>query len=128
MPGMSMPKGDSATIQRFRELVPKSPGIEVRKMFGHEAAFVHGNLFFGTFGTQIFVRLGEKERSEALSIPGAAPFAPMAGRPMAEYVVLPASLWGTRREAEAWVERSKRFALTLPAKTKKARSAGSKGK
>lgn len=85
-------------------------------MFGQPAAFARGNLFLGVFGDDIFVRLGEADRQEALAIPGAKLFAPMAGRPMREYVVLPGSLLSDSRRAADWVGRSLRFAGTLAPK------------
>src|SRR5689334_2939667 len=88
MPGM--PKADSATMERFTALLPKDPRNQIRPMFGHRAAFVNGRMFAGTFGTDIVVRLDEDARAELLAVSGARIFAPMKGRPMKEYVMLPA--------------------------------------
>jgi TfoX/Sxy family transcriptional regulator of competence genes len=128
MPGMSMPPGDPEVVRQFQALVPDSTEVEVRKMFGHLAAFARGNLFFGTFGPSIFVRLGEEERARALALPGAETFAPMAGRPMREYIVLPGALWAKPKEARVWVDRSLAFALALPAKKKTASPPRSKAR
>ena len=65
--------------------------VAIRPMFGHKAAFVNGNMFTGTFGKHVFVRLDEPSRAELLTVAGANPFEPMKGRPMTEYVQLPES-------------------------------------
>src|SRR5207302_1511128 len=84
----AMPKADPETLERFLALVPDDPRVAVKPMFGHRAAFVNGNMFFGTFGHDLILRLPAPEREELLR-QGAAIFAPMAGRPMKEYVMLP---------------------------------------
>lgn len=85
-------------------------------MFGYASAFVNGNIFAGTFQDAIVVRLAENDRVALLKLKGAAPFEPM-GRPMKEYVVLPASIIATPKTLGAWLERGHRYALALTAKT-----------
>jgi TfoX/Sxy family transcriptional regulator of competence genes len=60
---MRMPKADKETEALFRSLLPNDPRISVRPMFGHAAAFVNGNLFAGTFGAHIFVRLRDDDEA-----------------------------------------------------------------
>jgi TfoX/Sxy family transcriptional regulator of competence genes len=85
-------------------------------MFGNIAAFVNGNMFAGVFGPDLFVRLPEEERAEAVDA-GAVEFTPVPGRAMKEYVSLPRT-WGQERgEMGAWIERSLRWAAQLPPKT-----------
>ena len=85
-------------------------------MFGYASAFVNGNMFAGTFQDAIVVRLAESDRVALLKLKGAAPFEPM-GRPMKEYVVVPASIVATPKALGAWIERGHRYALALPAKS-----------
>ena len=47
------------------------------------------------------------------------PFAPMPGRAMKEYVVVPAALVSRPAALRAWLERALTYADTLPAKKKK---------
>jgi TfoX/Sxy family transcriptional regulator of competence genes len=115
-----MPKSDAATAARFRAALPDNPDILVRPMFGHTAGFINGNMFAGTFGQDVFVRLDEGNRSKLLTAPGAMPFAPMKGRVMAEYVQLPRSADASM--TASWVARALEWTATLPPKTK-ARSA-----
>jgi TfoX/Sxy family transcriptional regulator of competence genes len=116
---MPMPKADSAARQFLDTLLPDDPRITVRPMFGNVAAFVNGNMFAGVFGAALFVRLPETEREELLSVPGAAEFAPMPGRPMQEYATLPESWRGEPETARAWLLRSLEWAAALPPKEKK---------
>jgi hypothetical protein len=113
---MEMPKADTETVRLFASLVPPDPGVVVKKVFGHPAAFAHGNMFFGVFGSQIWVRLPENDRTDLLKIQGARPFEPMPGRPMREYVVLPETVLATPVVASRWVGRALHHGNSLPSK------------
>ena len=114
---MKLPRPSAEATRLFRDLLPAAPGVVARKMFGQPAAFVHGHLFFGVFGGNVFVRLSEGDRTKVERIPGVVPFEPMPGRPMREYRVLPRSLLARPAEARQWVGRSLEFARGLPPKT-----------
>jgi TfoX/Sxy family transcriptional regulator of competence genes len=116
--GMSVPKPDEASKDWFRSLVPDDPNVQVRPMFGNLAAFVNGNMYLALFGAAVAVRLPEEARAELLAEKGSAAFEPMPGRPMKEYVVLPAAWRSQPTKARAWAERSFAWAATLPPKTK----------
>ena len=102
-------------VAAFDKAVPASPSVTRRPMFGYASAFVNGNMFAGTFQDSIVVRLAESDRAALLKLKGAAPFKPM-GRPMKEYIVVPAGIVAKPKELGAWIERGHRYALTLPAK------------
>jgi len=85
-----MPKADDEAKAYFRSLVPDDPRVEVKPMFGNLAAFVNKNMFLALSGEQVAVRLPEADRSKLLQEPGSSVFEPMPGRPMGEYVALPA--------------------------------------
>jgi TfoX/Sxy family transcriptional regulator of competence genes len=102
-------------VAAFDKALPASPSVTRRPMFGYASAFVNGNMFAGTFQESIVVRLVENDRVALLKLKGAAPFEPM-GRPMKEYVVVPASIVATPKALTAWIERGHRYALGLPAK------------
>lgn len=114
---MNMPKPTDADRDRFREIVPDEPSVEVKPLFGNLGAFVNGNMFMGLFGSSIGVKLDDEDRSSLLADPNAGTFGP-AERPMTGYVGLPGA-W-TALEAAPWVERSFRYASLLPVKQKKA--------
>jgi TfoX/Sxy family transcriptional regulator of competence genes len=113
---LSMPKSDPQVAALFRSLLPGDDRVMVRPMFGYAAAFVNGNMFAGTFGGQVFVRLAEPLRTELLAVAGATPFAPMPGRPMKDYVQLPPKMLGDRSAASAWVQRALESTSALPPK------------
>jgi TfoX/Sxy family transcriptional regulator of competence genes len=113
---MKMPSADAGAVEQFGRLAPSDPAVTVRKVFGHPAAFVHGNMFFGVFGADLFVRLSDSGRAEALSHPDVHLFEPMKGRPMKEYVVLPDRVRAVPAEAKRWVARSLEHVSTFPPK------------
>ena len=110
-------------VATFDRAVPGSPSVTRRPMFGYASAFVNGNMFAGTFRDSIVVRLAERDRAALLKLKGAAPFEPMAGRPMKEYVVIPPSIVANSKELGVWIERGHRYGLTLPAKSSATKTA-----
>jgi TfoX/Sxy family transcriptional regulator of competence genes len=120
----SFPKADPAATAFFHDLVPSSPGVVTKPMFGHTAAFVNGTMFMGVFGDRVLVRLAEADRESLLAEDGAGPFEPMKGRPMREYVLLPADWQDDPSQAKPWVKRSLAYASSLP--PKKPRTAAKK--
>ena len=58
-------------------------------MVGHPAGVANGRLWMGTFGGEVFVPLAEADRERWSRWLDFRPFAPMAGRPMREYLVIP---------------------------------------
>jgi TfoX/Sxy family transcriptional regulator of competence genes len=113
---MKLPPSHPHTSDRFRELLPNQAGVTSRLVFGNPAGFVEGQMFFGAFGEQLFVRLSEEDRREALGLPGSRTFEPMAGHPMREYVVLPEAIVFDTRKMRRWIDRSLAWASTLPPK------------
>ena len=113
---MKMPAAGKGATERFHELVPGDTRVAVRKMFGQPAAFANGNLFFGVFGDDVFVRLSEADQKSAEKIPGVRPFEPMEGRAMRGYWVLPTPVLASRSKADGWVAKALAYALTLPPK------------
>jgi TfoX/Sxy family transcriptional regulator of competence genes len=116
---MKMPKSDPATVRRFEALARNDPRLQLRKMFGHPAAFVNGRMCFGTFGAELFVRLSDADRREAERWPATRAFAPMAGRPMTGYWVLPPEVWEDPKLSKEWVERAIAHTSRLPKKPPK---------
>src|SRR5262245_8898464 len=100
---MKIPKPSEADKQRFRDLVPDAPGIEVKPMFGNLGAFVNGNMFMGLFGSEIGVKLTDDQLAELLAQPGSGPFGPTE-RPMGGYATLPVG-W-SRRKVTPWIDKA----------------------
>ncbi|MDA4134085.1 MAG: TfoX/Sxy family protein [Thaumarchaeota archaeon] len=116
---MKMPRPDGDDKAFFRSVLPSDPRVHVRPMFGNDAAFVNGNMFAGLFGKQLFVRLSVEDQAELLAEEGASRFAPMEGRPMSGYVVVPSAWRADPKKVGAWVEKSLAWSSRLPAKVTK---------
>ena len=113
-----MPKPSADARAAFEGLIPQHAAVTVRPMFGNVSAFVNGNMFIGLFGEDLFVRVPDEDR-ERLLAEGGADFAPMAGRPMKGYVLLPAG-WRDRPEpTRRWVDRSLEWVSAMPPKERK---------
>jgi hypothetical protein len=92
-------------------------------MFGYPAAFVHGNMVCGLFEDSVVVRLGNEGAADAVAKGKATQFAPMPGRVMSGYVLVPAADVENPKALTAWLLRALEFTLTLPAKPKKGSTA-----
>jgi hypothetical protein len=118
MPGRTMPKFTKtppAIVAAFDSASPSRGDIERRTMFSYPALFVKGNMFAFTFGPKIAVRADDKTRAK----PGMKRFEPMPGRPMGEYVEVPAKdMKGVA--LKKWMAGALAYADALPAKAKKA--------
>ena len=111
---------------KFDRAAPKDPKVVRKPMFGYPALFLNGNMFAGTFQDKIVARLSEPDRERALKA-GMKQFAPMPGRPMKEYVVVPAADVAKPAALAKWVAQAHTYAKTLPAKEKKKPSGGGRG-
>src|SRR5947209_11640443 len=87
----------------FDKAAPKDPRVVRKPMFGYPALFLNGNMFAGTFQDKVVARLAETERERAIKA-GAKRFEPMPGRPMKEYVTLPAADVAKPAALEKWIE------------------------
>jgi TfoX/Sxy family transcriptional regulator of competence genes len=105
---------------KFDSAAPKDPRVVRKPMFGYPALFLNGNMFAGTFQDKIVARLDEAARVRATKA-GAKPFEPMPGRPMKEYVVVPAADVARPAALAKWIEQARTYATTLPVKTKTAK-------
>lgn len=119
----SFTKSPPELIKRFASVADAFPDAERRQMFGYPCLFVGGSMVTGLFDESWFVRLGEPERSELLAMDGAGPFAPMPGRPISGYFVLPESVLVAEPDLQAWVGRALAFGRSLPPKVPGARAA-----
>lgn len=115
-----MKKSPLELIAKFNAVVP-GPPARARNMFGYPCAFVNDNMFMGLFAESMFLRLPTDWLKE-LSQLGGTPFEPMAGRPMAGYGVLPASIISNTMTLSSWVAKVFRVrTVTLRQEEKKGR-------
>jgi TfoX/Sxy family transcriptional regulator of competence genes len=103
----------------FRSLVPDDPRVTVRPMFGNVSAFVNGNMFFGLFGNDLFLRLSSEDRTEILKSKGASVLEPMKGKPMKDYVVVPAAWRDRPQTVRSWISKALEWSSKLPPKKTK---------
>ena len=102
-------------VAAFDKAAPSRADVERRTMFSYPALFVNGNMFAFTFGSKIAVRADEATRAK----PGIKRFEPMPGRPMGEYVEVPAKDLGAIG-LKRWMSSALAYADTLEPKAKKA--------
>lgn len=115
---ISWEKSPADLVERFESVMNAFPDMDLRKVFSYPCAFVNGNMAVGLHGGSMFLRLSQEDASELLSVRGAAPFEPMKGRPMKNYVVVPESVCTRHEELHAWITKARAFASRLPPKTK----------
>lgn len=107
----------------FSNAIPKDPRVSTLKMFGGIAAIANGHMFAGLFGRSFMVKLSEADRARAMKLDGAEPFDPMAnGRIMKDTIFMPESAMDDARELRDWLRSALRYVVTLPTKTKTART------
>ena len=111
-----LPKSPPELVARFDAVTARYPELVARKTFGNACTYLHGNMATGLFADGWFVRLGPDAAAELLAIPGAAPFSPMAGRPMTGYVLLPAAVVADDVALDGWLARCIDHVRGLPAK------------
>lgn len=118
---MKLRKSPEALVAIFDEAMPEPPATK-RKMFGFPAGFVNGNMFMGLFEDSMILRLAPESREELIQVHGGKLFAPMAGRVMKEYVVLPDAILRDRHELSSWVGKALVYGESLVPKAAKAKA------
>lgn len=110
---------DEGLAERIRDVVPKATE---KKMFGGLAWMERGNLVVGLMaqGTMsdveaIIVRCRPEETATVLKEPGVRPFE-QRGKAMKGWVLVEAEAVAEDPDLKAWIERSRSFVKTLPAK------------
>jgi TfoX N-terminal domain len=103
----------------FYAALPKDPRVETKRMFGGIVAKVNGHVFAGLFGRSTMIWLPERDRADALALPGAAPFDPMnEGRARSNKVMLPERMMAKPADLRRWIGRAFTVAARLPPKAK----------
>jgi len=93
---------------------------EKKKMFGHEVHFLNGYMFTGANVEGVFVNVGADARGVALETePGAAPFSPVEGMTMKDYLLLKEPVVSNPDSLKKWLDQGSEYLLSLPPKVKK---------
>jgi TfoX/Sxy family transcriptional regulator of competence genes len=117
---MNWRKAPELLKQTFDAALPPDEAVQRKQMFGYPAAFVNGNMFAGVHQEDVVVRLPAERRSEAIAS-GARQFEPMPGRPMREYVVIPAAHAADSGRLSTWLDEAFRFVAAMPVREPKPR-------
>jgi len=115
----SFEKSPQELVSLYRDIMTNFPETSQRLTFGYPCAYINGHMVTGLFADKMFVRLSPDDESELLAIAGATSFSPMQNRPMKNYVVLPESVLGSKKQLSMWISRSIDHVSSLPAKEKK---------
>ena len=86
------PSASPALLQAFAQTMATLPMAQTKTVFGSPAAFANGHMFAGIQNESFFLRLPDAERESFMQTVSADQWEPMPGRPMREYVVVPAPL------------------------------------
>jgi TfoX/Sxy family transcriptional regulator of competence genes len=122
MEGEKWTKSPPELVELFHDVFPGEPARS-RQMFGYPAGFLNGNMFMALHQDSFIVRLADKDREKLLKMDGAGMFEPMPGKPMREYVVLPAPVLASKTKVKQWVGKAVDYAASLPPKQPKKRAA-----
>jgi hypothetical protein len=88
---------------------------EPKKNLGYPSCFIGGHMFMGLFADKMILRLSPEDREELIA-KGGGIFEPVPGRPMKEYVTVPASVLENQTALRDWVHRSLTYGSSLPPK------------
>jgi len=118
-PMPKLEKSSPALLQAFAQTMATLPMAQIKTVFGSPAAFANGHMFAGIQNESFFLRLPDAERESFMQTVSAEQWEPMAGRPMREYVVVPAPLIEAPDQLSAWLGKSIAYVQSLPPKAAK---------
>lgn len=114
-----------AWVTAFHAALAGDDRVEQRKMFGYPAAFAGGNMAAGLHQDGLVLRLPDSDREELMRL-GGRPFEPMPGRVMSGFALAPQSFSSSPKDLRAWLDRSIRYASSMPKKASKGKAGGAK--
>ena len=112
-------KSSPALLQAFAQTMATLPMAQTKTVFGSPAAFANGHMFAGIQNESYFLRLPDAERESFMQTVSAEKWEPMPGRPMREYVVVPAPLIESPGQLNTWLGKSIAYVQSLPPKAAK---------
>jgi TfoX/Sxy family transcriptional regulator of competence genes len=119
---MKWKKPSEKMIEFFDSILPKTPKVKRKRMFGYPVGFTNGNMFMGLHSDGFILRLDEADRESFIRKHNAKIFEPMPRRKMREYIVVPGNLLADIPSLKTWCKRSYEYASKLkPKGTKRKR-------
>ncbi|MGD8646247.1 MAG: TfoX/Sxy family protein [Desulfobacterales bacterium] len=100
---------------RIRKVVSGWQNTEDKKMFGGICHLQYGNMFCGVYKDYLILRLGPDKAGDMMKRPHVRPF-DITGRPMNGWVMVTEDGFKRDKELKNWLELTRRFVETLPAK------------
>jgi len=97
--------------------VKRWQNLEKKKMFGGVCYLIKGNMAFGIYKDLLIVRMDKEQAAHSLKDRNVQPF-DITGKPMAGWIMVGEAGWKSASGLEKWMERGKKFALSLPEKTR----------
>jgi TfoX/Sxy family transcriptional regulator of competence genes len=107
---------------RIRAELSSRDDVVEKKMFGGIAFMVAGSMAVGIIGKDLMARVGPDNYERALARPH-ADLMKFTGRPLSGFVLVNAKGIATRATLKKWIAETVAFALTLPKKKPKKKSA-----
>ncbi|MCI9872736.1 hypothetical protein [Arthrobacter humicola] len=114
---MEVPEASDADKARLRAVVPETPEVAIKPVFGNLGAFVNGNVFAGPFGPTIGVKLSAADKETLECSERTVPFGPVE-RPMGGYTG-PPDIWNGEAKAMRCAPRHGLHVASLPPKAPK---------
>lgn len=111
-------KPSKETIAIYQNIVARLDGVEKRTLFGCPCAFVNGNMFFGVYQDQLFLRMNDEQRELLNQIAPVKSFSPM-GKVMKAYIDIPEEIINDQEKLLALVQNALHPAQVLPPKKTK---------
>ena len=100
---------------RARQALKNDRHIVEKKMFGGVGFLLKGNMLVGIWQASLIVRLGPEQAAVALQQPNVREF-DVTGRPMKGWIMVDPEGTETDQQLADWLDQSRSFVLTLPAK------------
>ncbi len=110
-----MREGEEELIERIRLLIKRRKGYSEKKMFGGICFMINGNMCAGPWKGALIVRLGKNKHDETQSETHAKPM-DITGKVMKGWALIEPAGIATDEALKSWLQRSIKFARTLPAK------------
>jgi hypothetical protein len=104
------------TAHQIRRAIGNTPGFSERQMYSGIAFMVQGNLCCGVLEDNLVVRVGPDTYDDALREPHTRPM-DFTGRALPGFVYVDRAGFASAASLAQWIERSLRFARTLPPKS-----------
>src|SRR5210317_561585 len=100
---------------RIKAIVFGWKNTQDKKMFGGICHLLNGNMFCGVHKEFLILRLGQDKAEDALKLPHIRPF-DITGRPMKGWVMVAQGGFKSDKELKNWLDQTRKFVETLPAK------------